>query len=102
MDVGLASPNVIALMEHTCTQVLIQEAAANVGGNAVINRFEYGTPDLHPEGYTVVSDMLIGIAANDCIKYANATLECDIMLIAEPIKVTKKDLESMLTQAQDL
>tara|TARA_R100001086_G_scaffold229222_1_gene149017 strand:- start:297 stop:884 length:588 start_codon:yes stop_codon:yes gene_type:complete len=102
VDVGLASPNVFALVEHTCNQTLIQEGTANVGGGLFINRYEYGTPDLHPEGYTVVSDVLIGVAALDATKYAGVTLEVDIMLIAEPIKVSKDELKDMLAQATDL
>jgi len=102
VDVGLASPNVFALMEHTCNQTLIQEGANNVGGGLFINRFEYGTPDLHPEGYTVVSDVLIGVSSVNASAYQNVTLEVDIMLIAEPIKVTKDELKDMLAQATDL
>ncbi|GAG68587.1 unnamed protein product, partial [marine sediment metagenome] len=66
------------------------------------NYFEYGTPTLHPEGYTVVSDVLIGIGAQNCKQFANATLELDIMLVAEPVKVTKDELKEMLAQATDL
>jgi hypothetical protein len=102
VDVGLASPNVFALMEHQYNFKLIQEGANNVGGTNIINRFEYGTPDLHPEGYTVVSDVLIGVSAVNADAYEDATLEVDIMLIAEPIKVTKDELKDMLAQATDL
>ena len=102
VDVGLASPNVFALMEHTYNFKVIQESATNVGGTNIINRFEYGTPDLHPDGYTVVSDVLIGVSALNCTSYEDETLEVDIMLIAEPIKVTKDELKDMLAQATDL
>lgn len=101
-DVGLASPNVFAIVEHQQYIQLIQEAGANVGGNNVIEYFEFGTPDLHPDGYTVVTDILIGVSADNCVAYANDTLEVDIMLIAEPITVTQKELNEMLVQAQDL
>lgn len=101
-DVGLASPNVFAIVEHQQYIQLIQEAGQNVGGNNVIQYFEFGTPDLHPDGYTVVTDILIGVAANNCATYADTTLEVDIMLIAEPITVTQKELNEMLVQAQDL
>jgi len=101
-DVGLASPNVFAIVEHQQYIQLIQEAALNVGGNNVIEYFEFGTPDLHPDGYTVVTDILIGVAANNCAAYDGETLEVDIMLIAEPITVTQKELNEMLVQAQDL
>jgi len=64
----------------------------------------YGTPDLHPEGYDVVTDLLIGISLSNCDldSLAGETCELDIMLIAEPKKITSKDMTQMLTQAQDL
>lgn len=101
-DVGLASPNVFATVEHQHYITLIQQAGNNVGGNQVIQYFEFGTPDLHPDGYTVVTDVLIGVSASACTRYADTTLEVDIMLIAEPITVTQKELNEMLVQAQDL
>jgi len=97
-DVGIASSNV--LNNYTLT--------TNRFGNAVDiaiwenqERFR-GVYDLHPDGYTVVTDLLIGVAANDCNALAGATVELDIMIIAEPRKVSKKDLERMLAQATDL
>lgn len=101
-DVGLASSNVFAVVEHQHYITLVQEGGANVGGNQVVQYFEFGTPDLHPDGYTVVTDILIGIAAEGCTRYSDTTLEIDIMLIAEPITVTQKELNEMLVQAQDL
>ena len=64
----------------------------------------YGTPDLHPEGFDIVTDLLIGVYANNLqnSRLANSTLELDVMIIAEPKKITQKDLTQMLTQAQDL
>jgi len=101
-DVGLASPNVFALVEHQHYINVVQEAGQNVGGNQIVSYFEFGTPDLHPDGYTVVTDILIGVAANNCTRIQGDTLEVDIMLIAEPITVTQKELNEMLVQAQDL
>jgi hypothetical protein len=57
---------------------------------------------LHPEGYTVVSDLLIGVAADNWVLQADVTLEVDIMLIAEPIKITTERMNEILSQAQDL
>ena len=96
-DVGISSPNVLSVVEMTTT--------ANAGVNELTfqNQWvEWSTPDLHPAGYNVVTDLLIGIAANDCGAIATYTVEVDIMLIAEPIKLTKDDLNDMLIQAQDL
>ena len=64
----------------------------------------FGTPDLHPEGYDIVTDLLIGIALANCDNsiLAGNTAELDVMIIAEPKKITQKDLTQMLSQAQDL
>jgi len=77
----------------------------DAGGDILYNYTEwlqYGTPDLHPSGYVVVSDVLVGICANQATAYTDTTLELDIMLIAEPVKVTKNELKEMLAQATDL
>jgi len=101
-DIGIASPNVICVYER---QQTITGSPAT-GSGYMINHSEdfFGTPDLHPEGYDVVTDLLIGIALNDCDGLAAAAITCelDVMLIAEPKKITQKDLTQMLTQAQDL
>ena len=68
----------------------------------VTDVLNYGTPDLHPEGYDIVTDLLIGIACSQVDRLANETAELDVMIIAEPKKITQKDLTQMLTQAQDL
>ena len=98
-DVGIGSPNVFFNA--------IRESSISEDGGGVItsqdNRYtQYGTPDLHPSGYVVVSDVLMGITAKNVKQYADATLELDIMLIAEPVKVTKDELKEMLAQATDL
>jgi hypothetical protein len=98
-DVGLASPDVINLLEMTTLNI------GNAAGDAVVIENEwihYGTPDLHPEGYNVVSDLLIGVAASLVGEHAGTTLEIDIMVIGEPVKLTEADMTEMLTQQQDL
>ena len=96
-DVGISSPNVLSVVEMTSVTV------STIDGIAIQNNWvEWSTPDLHPSGYNVVTDLLIGIAAKDCTALNDSTLEVDIMLIAEPIKLTKDDLNDMLIQAQDL
>ena len=57
---------------------------------------------MHPEGFPVVTDVLIGVAASGCALLASDTVELDIMVIAEPVRLTKDDMEAMLTQATDL
>ena len=98
-DVGIASPDVISVFELTT----VRETDAN---SPFLNQWTlFGTPDLHPDGYNVVSDILIGVAANDCTQFAGGqptTLEVDIMIIGEPVKLNEADMTEMLTQGQDL
>ena len=98
-DVGIASPNVFSFAEIRSYND--QAGLSDVNWN---NFTEWGVPDLHPDGYTVVTDLLFGICADAVTNSTlqGATLELDIMVIAEPIKITKSDLNEMLTQAQDL
>jgi len=98
-DVGIASPDVINLFEQT-TSVTLDSAGVAATLNNLIQF--YGTPDLHPDGYNVVSDLLVGVACNNVGKYATATLEIDLMIIGEPVKLSEADMTEMLTQAQDL
>jgi hypothetical protein len=63
---------------------------------------EFGTPDLHPAGYNVVSDLLIGVACGGLTTMPSRTLEVDIMIIGEPVKLNEADMTEMLTQQQDL
>jgi len=100
VDVGIGSPNTFFQAEYITFSGKDTGAAAPYFSN--VDYFQYGTPDLHPSGYVVVSDVLIGIAANDAKAYIDETLELDIMLIAEPVKVTKDALKEMLAQATDL
>lgn len=96
-DVGIASPNVLCVFEKKST-------VNATGSFCAAEDHMFGTPDLHPEGYDVVTDLLIGVYANNLqnIRLLDKTLELDVMLIAEPKKITSKDLTQMLSQAQDL
>lgn len=100
VDVGIASPNVLSCVTLTSYRDSI---ASDPGSNTFENQYvEWSTPDLHPDGYPVVTDLLIGIAADNAKNFASQTLELDVMLIAEPTKLSKNDLNDMLIQAQDL
>ena len=70
--------------------------------NAVTENLWYGAKDLHPDGYTVVSDLLIGIATDNWDSEEDNTLEIDVVLIAEPIKISTERMNEILSQAQDL
>jgi len=49
-----------------------------------------------------VSDLLIGVAADGWDIDGEDTLEIDIMMIAEPIKISTERMNEILSQAQDL
>lgn len=100
-DVGIASPDVISVFELTSAVQLV--ATASGEGVSFQNQWTmFGTPDLHPEGYNVVSDLLIGVACNNVLAHADTTLEIDIMVIGEPVKLTESDMTEMIQQSQDL
>ena len=61
----------------------------------------YPTQNLHPSGFPVVTDLLIGVAVDNWDIEADTVLELDVMLIAEPISITQKQLTEMLVQGQD-
>ena len=103
-DVGIASPNVLCVFEKKSQVFSSLVGAGQLGGPIETSDHMFGTPDLHPEGYDVVTDLLIGVYANNLqnSRLVDTTLELDVMIIAEPKKITQKDLTQMLTQAQDL
>lgn len=100
-DVGISSPDVIAVQEHL--QIIPPQVGANADDPTyTFQTNDYGTPDLHPDGFTVVSDLLIGIAGDGWNEYSEQTLELDCMVIAQPVSVTIARMNEILTQAQDL
>jgi len=101
-DVGIGSPNVISLLEFQSTFDSVPSATAGDMFYQENRVHEFGTPDLHPDGYDVVTDLLIGVVGTTMERHADKTLEIDVMIIAEPKSITQRDLTQMLTQAQDL
>ena len=99
-DVGIASPDVLVIEEWQ-SYVTPFDGAIGLPGNVLVIHNKYGTPDLHPSGFPVVSDLLIGVACDKWATSASAVLEIDIMLIASPITITAKQLTEMLVQGQD-
>lgn len=98
-DVGIGSPNVL----NNYTMTTTREGDPATGSFIWENQERFrGVYDLHPDGYTLVTDLLIGVASDNCTKYISETIEIDIMMIAESRKITKTELQDMLTQAQDL
>ena len=99
-EVGIASPDVLCVYE-------VMQATGNSPANEPVSIWIrenwYGPKDLHPEGYTVVSDLLIGVAADGWdLDGDGETLEVDIMLIAEPVSISTARMNEILSQAQDL
>ncbi|AXF52050.1 MAG: hypothetical protein [Virus sp.] len=105
-DVGIASPDVLCVLEYISQTSPTSDGAgastATVGSSYAYTDRYYGPEDLHPEGYTLVSDLLIGVAADTWLANKESTLEIDIMIIAEEVKVTQERMNDMLQQAQDL
>ena len=99
-DVGIASPDVICVKEYSSTTS--PNGGAGNGTSYWFTDTWFGPLDLHPEGYTLVSDLLIGVAVDNWERNENSTLEIDILMIAEPVKVTQDRMDALLTQAQDL
>ena len=103
-EVGIASPDVLCV-EEIWSVVGKGPLGADTTQNAaplVLHNQWYGPEDLHPQGYTVVSDLLVGVAVDKWITLKDQTIEIDILMIAEPVKVTEKRLNEILSQAQDL
>ena len=98
-DVGIASPDVCAVEEWG--QIIPPVQAAN-DENYSFWHNRYGPLDLHPAGFTIVSDLLVGVAFDNYDAQDDDTLEVDVMIVAEPVTVTAKQITNMLTQAQDL
>lgn len=106
VDVGVGSPNVLCVLDKQSLLLGVGDPANARPDTMVIDTYEhmFGTPDLHPEGYDVVTDLLIGISLDGCThpSLADSTAEIDVMIIAEKKKITNKDLTQMLSQAQDV
>ena len=104
-DVGIASPDVLFIEEFKSgfgVDVGAGQEAQNFG---FIDHIRYGPKDLHPDGFIVVSDLLIGVAGDELslgTLSETVTIELDIMMIAQPVKITQARLDEMLAQAQDL
>ena len=98
-EVGIASPDVLCVYE-------VIQACGNSPANEPVSLWVkenwYGPKDLHPEGYTVVSDLLVGVAADKWARDGDDVLEVDIMIIAEPVTISTARMNEILSQAQDL
>jgi len=100
-DVGIGSPDVIAIREEWLATYGVSDAAG-ISMHVNSNMESYGVTDLHPAGYPVVSDILIGCAADGWDSYADATISLDVMLVCEPATFTVSDFTDILAQQQDI
>tara|TARA_R110000803_G_C11793119_1_gene298328 strand:- start:9 stop:620 length:612 start_codon:yes stop_codon:yes gene_type:complete len=104
-DVGIGSPDVLCIEQWQ--SVTGPSNGLDPGADATQQSFlhiehnKYGTTDLHPDGFPVVTDLLIGIAADNWLEMADDLIELDVMIIASPITITQKQLTEMLVQGQD-
>tara|TARA_R110000772_G_C13264344_1_gene435663 strand:- start:693 stop:1358 length:666 start_codon:yes stop_codon:yes gene_type:complete len=101
-DVGIASPDVLHI--ETFGAYLGPQppgAGANTSSFMYAEHYVYPVQNLHPDGFPVVTDLLVGVAFDNWDLAQNKTLELDVMLIAEPITITQKQLTEMLVQGQD-
>jgi hypothetical protein len=97
VDVGLASPGIVALEEWTTSYY---DDAANVGG--VINTYNQWSPEsLQPSGFVTVSDLLVGFACNDVTAHASSTIEIDVLLIGHSVTLNAGQLTQMLQEGLD-
>lgn len=100
-QVGIGSPDICHL-ETWRTNSFGVATAVGQGLVAETTNKRFGPMDLHPEGFAVISDLLVGLAADNMDLYDGDQIEVDILVIAEPITVTQKTLTQMLTQQTDL
>ena len=101
-DVGIASPDVLHIEEwHTYLGPQPVGAPAATSTYLHSDHFVYPVENLHPDGFPVVTDLLIGVATDAWTYAQGKTLELDVMLIAEPITISQKQLTEMLVQGQD-
>ena len=103
-EVGIGSPDVLCIFTRNSYvgPAPIDPATNPNYASLVIQEEFYGPLDLHPEGYTVVSDLLVGVAVDDFVTLASRTIEIDVLVIAQPITVTTARMNEILSQAQDL
>jgi len=102
-DVGIASPDVLHVEQWTTYLGPRSDAGPPAGGSIYLHSDHYVFPveNLHPDGYPVVTDLLIGVAMDNWTLAQSKTLEMDVMLVAEPITISQKQLTEMLVQGQD-
>lgn len=101
-DVGIASPDVLHIETWSCYLGPDQQGGTTADSSYLFaDHYVYPVDNLHPDGFPVVTDLLIGVASDAWALAGGKTLEIDVMIIAEPITITQKQLTEMLVQGQD-
>lgn len=98
-DIGIGSPNIVYIEEFGMSYY--DDGTAATQGTPVAFHSVMGPSTLQPSGFVTASDLLIGIAANDCTNYADLTLELDVLIIGHQVTLTAGQLTQMLTQGLD-
>jgi hypothetical protein len=101
-EVGIASPDVLHI-ETWSAYLGPQDVAAPAANSTYMwaDHYTYPVENLHPDGFAVVTDLLVGVAADTWSIAASKSIELDVMIVAEPITITQKQLTEMLVQGQD-
>jgi len=103
-DVGIASPDVLHIETWTtylAPSVVQTTPPGTAAGGLWADHYVFPVENLHPDGFPVVTDLLIGVASDTWSLVGGKTIELDVMIIAEPITITQKQLTEMLVQGQD-
>jgi hypothetical protein len=98
-ELSLGSPDLFHLETWTFSSVAGTTTTGNLSSFYTNKR--YGPMDFHPAGFPVISDVLVGLAADKCTMYANSDVELDVFIIAERETVTQATLTTLLTQQND-
>jgi|TARA_R110000751_G_C13780976_1_gene481026 hypothetical protein len=105
-DIGIGSPDVYHCETWTSqnSRYIFTSGVGDAGSlSQQLQHERYGVKDLHPAGAPIVSDLLIGVAADNLSSYDDTDiLYLDVQLVASPTKINSKQLTEMLTQGQDL
>lgn len=102
--VGLASPDVLHI--ETWTAYLGPQytgGAAPIANSTFMfaDHNVYPVQNMHPDGFPVVTDLLFGVASDNWSLIGDKVIELDVMIIAEPITISQKQLTELLVQGQD-
>lgn len=100
-EVGIGSPDVLHIEEYSCWTY--NPAAGEYATEYFHNT--YPITMLAPRGYTIVSDLLVGVSVDSSStnsQWDNGILEIDILVMGKPTTVSQKEMTQLFIQAQDV